>query len=135
MSSEETFVGREAEMRAVLDNVGLRRSTLIIGGAGVGKSAMLRQLAPAFEKMIIDEGIHPPTMYFPLIVHEALMAEPTETEGKEALDEAASIFLNVYDAALRDAETAHARPLTTVIRRPDEVEAARRPHLRWTPEA
>ena len=86
-------------------------------------------------KSLLDEGIHPPTMYFPLIVHEALMAEPTETEGKEALDEAASIFLNVYDAALRDAETAHARPLTTVIRRPDEVEAARRPHLRWTPEA
>lgn len=51
MPSEETFVGREAEMRAVLDNVGLRRSTLIIGGAGVGKSAMLRQLAPAFETM------------------------------------------------------------------------------------
>lgn len=51
MPSEETFVGREAEMRAVLDNVGLRRSTLIIGGAGVGKSAMLRRLAPAFETM------------------------------------------------------------------------------------
>jgi glycine dehydrogenase subunit 2 len=63
------------------------------------------------------------------------MAEPTETEGKEALDEAAAIFLAVYDEALRDPETAHVRPLKTVIRRPDEVEAARRPRLRWTPEA
>lgn len=86
-------------------------------------------------KALLDKGIHPPTMYFPLIVHEALMAEPTETEGKETLDEAADIFLAVYDAAMKNPERMHSLPLTTPIRRPDEVEAARNPHLRWKPEA
>ena len=84
-------------------------------------------------KALLDKGIHPPTMYFPLIVHEALMAEPTETEGKETLDEAADIFLAVYDEAMKNPESMHSRPLTTTIRRPDEVEAARNPRLRWKP--
>jgi len=85
-------------------------------------------------KALLDKGIHPPTMYFPLIVHEALMAEPTETEGKEMLDEAADIFLAVYDEAMKDPEKIHSLPLTTPIRRPDEVEAARNPRLRWNPD-
>ncbi|MBP8640714.1 MAG: aminomethyl-transferring glycine dehydrogenase subunit GcvPB [Oscillospiraceae bacterium] len=84
-------------------------------------------------KALLDKGIHPPTMYFPLIVHEALMAEPTETEGKETLDEAADIFLAVYDEAMKNPERMHSLPLTTPIRRPDEVEAARNPRLRWKP--
>ncbi len=85
-------------------------------------------------KSLLDEGIHPPTMYFPLIVHEALMAEPTETESKELLDEVADIFIKVYDEAMADPEKAHASPHTTPIRRPDEVEAARNPRLRWKAE-
>ncbi len=85
-------------------------------------------------KSLLDKGIHPPTMYFPLIVHEALMAEPTETESKETLDEATDIFLKVYDETMSNPERAHASPLTTTIRRPDEVEAARNPHLRWKPD-
>ncbi|MEA4894307.1 MAG: aminomethyl-transferring glycine dehydrogenase subunit GcvPB [Oscillospiraceae bacterium] len=85
-------------------------------------------------KALLDKGIHPPTMYFPMIVHEALMAEPTETEGKEQLDEAADIFLAVYDEAMKDPEKAHTLPVTTPIRRPDEVEAARNPRLRWKQE-
>lgn len=85
-------------------------------------------------KALLDKGIHPPTMYFPLIVHEALMAEPTETESKETLDEAAGIFLAVYDAAMKDPEAAHLSPRLTAIGRPDEVAAARTPRLRWTPE-
>jgi len=84
-------------------------------------------------KSLLDRGIHPPTMYFPLIVHEALMAEPTETESKETLDEAADLFLAVYDEAMADPEKAHLRPLSAAIRRPDEVEAARNPRLRWKP--
>ncbi len=85
-------------------------------------------------KALLDKGIHPPTMYFPLIVHEALMAEPTETEGKEMLDYAAELFLEVYDEAMKNPEELHSLPLTTPIRRPDEVEAARNPRLRWKPE-
>lgn len=85
-------------------------------------------------KALLDKGIHPPTMYFPLIVHEALMAEPTETESKELLDEVAEIFIKVYEEVMKDPEKAHTLPLTTPVRRPDEVEAARNPHLRWKPD-
>ncbi|MDL2327550.1 aminomethyl-transferring glycine dehydrogenase subunit GcvPB [Ruminococcaceae bacterium OttesenSCG-928-A11] len=82
-------------------------------------------------KALLDEGIHPPTMYFPLIVHEALMVEPTETEGKEGLDAAADTFIAVYDKAMADPAWAHAAPQTTPIGRPDEVGAARNPVLRY----
>ena len=83
-------------------------------------------------KGLLDNGIHPPTMYFPLIVHEALMAEPTETESIETLEEAAEIFKKVYDDAMAEPEKAHSYPLRTVISRPDEVEAARHPVLKWS---
>ena len=85
-------------------------------------------------KGLLDRGIHPPTMYFPLIVHEALMAEPTETESRQTLEEAAKIFLEVYDEALQDPESMHHKPQKTVIGRPDEVQAARKPVLRWVKE-
>jgi len=85
-------------------------------------------------KALIDEGMHPPTMYFPMIVNEALMVEPTETEGKEALDKAAELFLKVYREAMEDPEQVHKRPVTTPIRRPDEVKAAREPVLRYKSE-
>ncbi len=85
-------------------------------------------------KMLVDAGIHPPTMYFPLIVHEALMVEPTETESKETLDAAAEAFLAVYAAACADPDTAHSAPHHTPVGRPDDVLAARSPVLRWTPE-
>lgn len=85
-------------------------------------------------KALLDRGIHPPTMYFPLIVHEALMAEPTETEGKELLDEMADVFLSVYDEAMANPEQAPKTPLKTPIGRPDDVAAARYPRLRWGPD-
>ena len=85
-------------------------------------------------KGLLDRGIHPPTMYFPLIVHEALMAEPTETESRETLEEAARIFLEVYEEACADPEAMHHKPEKTVIGRPDEVQAARKPVLRWYAE-
>jgi glycine dehydrogenase subunit 2 len=84
-------------------------------------------------KALQDRGMHPPTIYFPLIVHEALMIEPTETESKETLDEAAAAFLSIYDEILEDSESLHAAPVNTVIRRPDEVQAARKPVLRYVP--
>ena len=82
-------------------------------------------------KTLIDNGMHPPTMYFPLIVHEALMLEPTETESRDTLDRAAVIFRELYDLAHRDPEYMHNAPHNAQIARPDEVRAARNPVLRW----
>ena len=86
-------------------------------------------------KGLLDHGIHPPTMYFPLIVHEALMVEPTETEPREVMDEAIETFRLMYDIAHKDPEALHTAPHTTVISRPDEVGAARNPILRYKKEA
>ncbi len=82
-------------------------------------------------KTLIDYGMHPPTMYFPLIVHEALMLEPTETESRDTLDWAAEIFRKLYDLGHQDAEYMHASPHNAQIARPDEVRAARNPILRY----
>ena len=103
----------------VLDLSGLKKET--------GVSAL------DVAKSLIDEGIHPPTMYFPLIVHEALMLEPTETEGPETLDRAAEVLRMLYSKAFEDAETMHTAPHHMPIGRPDEVQAARKPILRWKP--
>ena len=84
-------------------------------------------------KSLIDNGMHPPTMYFPLIVHEALMLEPTETESRDTLDWAAEVFRKLYDLAHTDPEYMHAAPHNAQIGRPDEVRAARNPVLRFHP--
>lgn len=88
-------------------------------------------LAMDIAKMLLDYGMHPPTMYFPLLVHEALMVEPTETESKETLDEAAAVFRKVYELALSDPQALHDAPVTTPVRRLDETGAARNPRLRY----
>ncbi len=85
-------------------------------------------------KRLLDFGMHPPTMYFPLIVHEALMVEPTETESKETLDWAAEVFEKILAEAKEDGERLHSAPFTTPIGRPDDVAAARKPILRWNAE-
>lgn len=82
-------------------------------------------------KRLLDFGMHPPTIYFPLIVHEALMVEPTETESMETLDEAARVFLEILAEAKTDAESLHHAPHDCPIGRPDEVTAARSPILRY----
>ena len=82
-------------------------------------------------KTLIDAGMHPPTMYFPLIVHEALMFEPTETEGKETLDLAVDAVKKILERAKTEPEKLHLSPVTTPIGRPDEVGAARNPILRY----
>lgn len=82
-------------------------------------------------KGLIDEGIHPPTIYFPLIVPEAMMVEPTETEPLSSLKSAVEKFRNVRKKAEEDPESLHRAPVTTPIGRPDEVAAARKPVLRW----
>ena len=82
-------------------------------------------------KGMLDFGLHPPTMYFPLIVHEALMVEPCETESKELMDEVCDIYLNLYDMAYNDPQALHDAPLHTPVRRLDEVAAARNMVLRY----
>jgi glycine dehydrogenase subunit 2 len=82
-------------------------------------------------KRLIDYGFHPPTNYFPLIVPEALMIEPTETESKETLDAFADALRSIRDEALVDPEVLHQAPHTAPVRRLDEVRAARQPILRW----
>lgn len=86
-----------------------------------------RDMAKAF----LDSGMMSPTMYFPLIVKEALMVEPTETEGKETLDFVADTYIGLYDEAIKNPELAHSYPKNTVIGRPDEVAAARNPIVKW----
>ncbi len=83
-------------------------------------------------KSLIDYGMHPPTMYFPMIVHEALMLEPTETESKETLDWAASVFREVYARGKTDPDYLHGAPHHAQIGRPDEVRASRSPVVRYT---
>ena len=83
-------------------------------------------------KTLIDYGMHPPTIYFPLIVHEALMLEPTETEDRETLDWAANVYRELYELGKKDPEYMHAAPHNTYIGRPDDVRATRSPIVRWT---
>ena len=83
-------------------------------------------------KGLIDRGIHPPTMYFPLIVHEALMVEPTETESKQTMDEVVAVLKELARLAHEDPEALHAAPVHTPVRRLDDVQAARTPVLRYT---
>lgn len=82
-------------------------------------------------KGMLDYGMHPPTMYFPLIVHEALMLEPTETETKETLDEAIEVLKTLKEKAETEPQVLHDSPLTTIIGRVDEVRAARQPVLKY----
>jgi glycine dehydrogenase subunit 2 len=82
-------------------------------------------------KRLLDYGFHAPTVYFPLIVREAIMIEPTETESKETLD----AFIQAIESILGEpAEHLHNAPHQTPVTRPDEVRAARLPILKWTPE-
>ncbi len=79
-------------------------------------------------KRLLDFGYHAPTVYFPLVVPEALMIEPTETESKETLDAFADALLRIRD---EDPEMLHTAPHSLPISRPDEVRAAKEPILRW----
>ncbi len=81
-------------------------------------------------KRLLDFGFHPPTVYFPLLVEEALMVEPTETETKESLDAFAEAIELILAEAERDPEVAREAPYTTPVRRLDEVRATRRPVVR-----
>ncbi|MBA4600873.1 aminomethyl-transferring glycine dehydrogenase subunit GcvPB [Thermoactinomyces mirandus] len=85
-------------------------------------------------KRLLDFGFHPPTIYFPLIVDECLMIEPTETECKETLDQFIDVMIQIAREAEETPEIVQEAPHNTVIKRLDEVTAARKPVLRWTKE-
>jgi glycine dehydrogenase subunit 2 len=87
-----------------------------------------------FAKALIDEGFHPMTMYFPLVVHGALLIEPTETESKASLDQFIAVLRGLAERAHTDAAAFHGAPQLAPRRRLDETAAARRPILRWRPE-
>jgi glycine dehydrogenase subunit 2 len=80
-------------------------------------------------KRLIDYGYHPPTVYFPLIVKEAMMIEPTETETREGLEGLADALLAIAEEVKHDPELLHLAPQTTPISRPDELRAAKDPVL------
>ncbi len=85
-------------------------------------------------KRLIDHGFHPPTIYFPLVVSGALMLEPTETESPETVEALAAALLAIAAEAAEDPAALHAAPTRTLVRRVDEVRAARKPVLRWHPK-
>jgi glycine dehydrogenase subunit 2 len=89
----------------------------------------------AMAKRLIDFGIHPPTVYFPLVVHEAMMIEPTETETKQTLDNFVSVMLQIADEVETNLDIVLSAPHGTPVAKVDEVKAARQPNLRWKPAA
>jgi glycine dehydrogenase subunit 2 len=85
----------------------------------------------AMAKRLIDFGIHPPTVYFPLVVHEAMMIEPTETETKQTLDNFIAVMRQIADEVETNLDIVLTAPHGTPVAKVDEVKAARQPNLRW----
>jgi glycine dehydrogenase subunit 2 len=100
----------------------------VLSGAPMKRELGIRTLDLA--KRLLDHGIHPPTVYFPLLVEEALLIEPTETETKETLDEFVAVIVSILREAEGNPEVARAAPHTTSVRRLDEAGAARNPVIR-----
>ncbi|HET9721335.1 MAG TPA: aminomethyl-transferring glycine dehydrogenase subunit GcvPB, partial [Solirubrobacteraceae bacterium] len=100
----------------------------VLSGAPMKRELQIKTLDLA--KRLLDHGVHPPTVYFPLVVEEALMVEPTETETRETLDQFAEIVAEVLREAREDPEIARHAPYTTPVRRLDEAAAARHPVVR-----
>ncbi len=100
----------------------------VLSGAPMKRDLEIKTLDLA--KRLLDFGVHPPTVYFPLIVDEALLIEPTETETKETLDRFAEVVAEILREAKEDPTVAQQAPYTTPVRRLDEASAARRPVVR-----
>jgi glycine dehydrogenase subunit 2 len=100
----------------------------VLSGRGARDRLGIKTLDVA--KRMLDHGVHPPTVYFPLLVEEALMVEPTETEPKERLDHFVEVVRSILQEAEDDPEIARNAPYTTPVRRLDEAGAAKRPVVR-----
>jgi len=101
----------------------------VASAASLKKRTGVRTLDIA--KRLIDYGYHPPTIYFPLIVEEAMLIEPTETETLETLDAFAEALIAIAGEAETDPDVVREAPHTAPVRRLDEATAARQPNLRW----
>ena len=100
----------------------------VLSGSGAKDKLGIKTLDIA--KRLLDHEVHPPTVYFPLLVDEALMIEPTETEPKERLDHFAEAIRTLLEEAVEDPEIARTAPHTTPVRRLDEAGAAKKPVVR-----
>ena len=100
----------------------------VLSGAPMKRELKIKTLDLA--KRLLDHGYHPPTVYFPLLVDEALLVEPTETETKETLDAFADAIAEILREAAGDPTVAQTAPHTTPVRRLDEAAAAKRPVIR-----
>ena len=100
----------------------------VLSGAPAKRDLDVKTLDVA--KRLLDYGFHPPTIYFPLLVDEALMVEPTETETRESLDALAEALDRILAEAERDPQILREAPYTTPVRRLDEAAASRRPIIR-----
>src|SRR5881397_2575965 len=100
----------------------------VLSGAPAKRQLGIKTLDIA--KRLLDHRVHPPTVYFPLLVEEALMVEPTETETRETLDSFAEAVAAILAEAAEDPEIAQQAPYTTPVRRLDEVAAAKHPVIR-----
>ena len=105
----------------------LCKHEFVLSGKGLGEDVHTVDVA----KRLIDLGFHPPTVYFPLVVPEALMIEPTETVSKEELDELADAFIQIAKEAKENPELLHNAPHSASVRRLDDVKAAREPVLKY----
>jgi glycine dehydrogenase subunit 2 len=83
-------------------------------------------------KRLLDFGFHPPTIYFPMIVPEAIMIEPTETESKETLDAFCDAMIAIAKEVEENPDRVKGAPFTTPVKRLDDVLAARKPNVSWT---
>ena len=84
-------------------------------------------------KRLLDYGYHAPTIYFPLLFHQSIMIEPTETESKESIDAFIAVMKKIAAEAVEDPMLLKSAPHNTPVSRPDETTAARQPILRWEP--
>ncbi len=109
---------------------GLCKHEFVLSGSDLGEDVKTVDVA----KRLLDYGYHPPTVYFPLIVKEALMVEPTETESKDSLDEFAEAMKEIAREAEENPDLLHQAPSETPVGRLDETKAAREPVLRWREE-
>ncbi len=106
---------------------GLCKHEFVLSGKGIAAGVSTLDIA----KRMIDYGVHPPTVYFPLTVREALMIEPTETENKATLDRFVEILERIADEARRDSKLLHEAPHHAPVRRLDQTQAAKHPVLTY----
>ena len=111
---------------------GICKHEFVLDGSVLVKEFGVKTLDLA--KRLLDYGLHPPTIYFPLIVHEALMIEPTETESKDNLDRFAEVIEKILEEARDNPETLKNAPYSTPVRRLNETMASRKPIMRWKAE-